>query len=195
MIRAITKSMMNFISLAIVSPLALLVALEARWSGSDRLFQSASQLMSTFPGLVGDFLRRAFYYWLLDCQTPGPTIGFGTIFAQRDTSIGKNVYIGTFCNIGSCTIGDDVLIGSNVMIASPRIHSFDCIDVPIRLQGGLIEKIPIGDGVWVGNGAIVLSRVESGVVVAAGAVVVKPCERNGIYAGNPAKFIRTRGKP
>lgn len=150
--------------------------------------------MSLFPGLPGEYLRRGFYRWVFDCVAPGPTIGFGTIFAQRDTSIGRRVYIGAFCNIGSSSIGDDVLIGSNVMIASPKMHSFDRLDIPINQQGGLIEKIEVKSGAWLGNGAIVLATVGDGAVVAAGSIVVKACQSNAVYAGNPAKLIRCRGE-
>ena len=73
------------------------------------------------------------------------------------------------------------------------MHFFDRLDVPIREQGGRIEKILIGDGAWIGNGAIVLNDVAEGALIAAGTVVSKPCERNGVYAGNPAKLLRYRG--
>lgn len=51
--------------------------------------------------------------------------------------------------------------------------------------------IMIGDGVWVGAGAIVLPGVVigDGCVIAAGAVVGRDCEPNGLYFGNPARRI------
>ncbi|QEG36042.1 acyltransferase [Bythopirellula goksoeyrii] len=190
--REAIKSIIYVICKALVSPLAIPVRLLERWDRQENLFQFASQFMSIFPGIPGEYLRRAFYIWVLDCLTPGPTIGFGTIFAQRNTAIGKNVYIGPFCNIGSSAIGDDVLIGSNVSIASPRIHGIDSLDVPIRLQDGKVEKISIGNGSWIGNGAIILSDVGAECVIGAGTVVAKACEQNGIYVGNTARLVRFR---
>lgn len=54
----------------------------------------------------------------------------------------------------------------------------------------------VGDDVWIGTGAIIMSgvRIGSGSIIAAGAVVTKnvpPCE---IWAGVPAKKIRCRFK-
>jgi virginiamycin A acetyltransferase len=190
--RGAIKYALTLLCFGIVSPLAVPVWLCAPFDRQDKLFQFGSQLMSLFPGLPGDYLRQAYYRWLLNYATTGPIVSFGSIFAQRDTTIGDRVYIGAFCNLGSSSIGNDVLIGSNVIIASPKIHAFDRTDVPISQQGGHIDKISIGDGAWLGNGCIVLNDVGAGAIVAAGAVVVKKCDRFGIYGGNPAKLIRSR---
>ncbi len=191
--RSAIKRLSNLLSLLLVSPIAVPVLLSARWDSGDKVFQFGSHVMSIFPGIPGEYLRRAFYWVTLGGEWPGPTVLFGTIFAQRDTHIGREVYIGAFCNIGSCTIENDVLIGSNVIIASPKMHLFDRLDVPIRHQGGEIVDISIGQGAWLGNGCVVLNNVGDGAVVAAGAVIVNDCESNGIYGGNPARLIRMRG--
>ncbi|MIT32514.1 N-acetyltransferase, partial [Salmonella enterica] len=52
--------------------------------------------------------------------------------------------------------------------------------------------ISLGDSVTIGSGATILSPyICSGTVIGAGAVVVKPIEIKGIYAGNPARLIRS----
>jgi acetyltransferase-like isoleucine patch superfamily enzyme len=79
------------------------------------------------------------------------------------------------------------------MIASPRSHHIDNCSVPISHQGGAIEKIKIGAGSWLGNGAIILVVIGADCVIGAGSVVVKPCDPYGIYVGNPAKLVRYRG--
>jgi len=190
--KQILKAVGNLLSLLLVAPLGLPIRLLAPLDGRDQWFQFGSHAVAIVPGLPGDYVRRAYYRWVIGSGSV--SIGFGTIFAQRDTELGEQAYIGMFCNIGSSSIGRDVLIGTQVMIASPTMHRFDRLDVPISQQGGEIRKIRIGDGAWLGNGAIVLNDVGDGAVVAAGAVVTKPCETNGIYGGNPAKLIRFRGE-
>jgi acetyltransferase-like isoleucine patch superfamily enzyme len=54
--------------------------------------------------------------------------------------------------------------------------------------------VVIGNDVWVGAGAIILSGVSigDGAIVAAGAVVTKDVPPYAIVGGNPAKLIRYR---
>lgn len=54
------------------------------------------------------------------------------------------------------------------------------------------EEITVGDGTWIGANVTILPGVNigSGVIIAAGSVVVHDCEDNSIYAGNPAKLIK-----
>lgn len=56
-----------------------------------------------------------------------------------------------------------------------------------------IGKVNIGDNVFIGAGSIVLMNTTIGnnVIVGAGSVVTKNLKKNGVYAGNPAKFICT----
>ena len=71
-------------------------------------------------------------------------------------------------------------------------HYFDDPDTPIREQGGERRLVTIGEGAWIGTGAIVLADVGPGTIVAAGAVVTKPLPANVIAGGVPAKVIRLR---
>lgn len=54
--------------------------------------------------------------------------------------------------------------------------------------------IEIGNDVWVGHGAIILSgvRVGNGAVIGAGTVVTKDVDEYAIVSGNPGRFIRFR---
>lgn len=56
------------------------------------------------------------------------------------------------------------------------------------------RKVEIGHDVWIGHGAIVLSRrkVGTGAIVGAGSVVTKDVPPYAIVAGNPARIIRMR---
>ena len=54
--------------------------------------------------------------------------------------------------------------------------------------------IVIGNDVWIGHGAVILSGVNvgNGAVIGAGSVLTKNVEPYAIFAGNPAQFIRYR---
>ena len=56
-----------------------------------------------------------------------------------------------------------------------------------------IEKIMIGNNVFIGNNAMILPGVTIGsnCIVGGGAVVSKDVPDNSVVAGNPARFIRT----
>ena len=118
---------------------------------------------------------------------------FGTIFSQGDTEIGKGVYIGPNCNIGKCCIEDYCTLGSNVHVMSGKHqHGFSNLDTPIQEQGGVFEKITIGEDTWIGNGALIMANVGKKCIVGAGSVVTKDVEEFSVVAGNPAKLIKKR---
>jgi len=120
---------------------------------------------------------------------------FGTIFSQVDTDIGRGVYIGPNCNIGSAKISDHCTLGSNVHILSGnKQHNFDSIEIPIQEQGGTFHKIVIEEDTWIGNGALVMANIGKKCIIGAGSVVTKDTEDYSIVAGNPAKLIKKRIK-
>jgi acetyltransferase-like isoleucine patch superfamily enzyme len=192
--RWILRHAMYAVAWVVATPVSIPVRLLAMLDKRDELFCFGSQFFAIFPGLPGVYLRRAFYDTVLPGGAPNLYTGFGTTFAQRDMKIGRDVYIGSHCNIGLSEIGDDVLIGSHVdVISGPDVHHIDRLDVPIRKQGGVLEKTMIGSGSWLANGSIVMASVGPGTVVGAGAVVVRPCQSLGVYVGNPARLVRLRG--
>jgi acetyltransferase-like isoleucine patch superfamily enzyme len=84
-------------------------------------------------------------------------------------------------------------LAANVQIPSGgHTHYFDDPTKPIRQQGGERTRVTIGEGAWIGTGAIILTDVGKGAVVAAGSVVTKPVPENVIVAGVPAKVLRPR---
>jgi virginiamycin A acetyltransferase len=189
------KRCLDLVALVAAAPVAGAYGAVARllpWR-RDGWFQACSQLVSLCPGFPGDYLRRAFYRLTLAGAAPDCSIQFGTIFATPEVLVGRGVYIGANCNIAHCRIGDDTLIGSNVMILSgSRQHHYDRLDIPIRHQGGSHRTLTIGRDVWIGNGAIVLDDVGDQAIVAAGAVVTKPVAALTIVGGNPARVIGRR---
>ena len=71
------------------------------------------------------------------------------------------------------------------------------VDPKLRTAGCLTETIgkpiTIGNNVWLGANVVVNCGVTIGdnVVVGAGSVVLKDIPANCVYAGSPAKFIKS----
>ena len=187
------KRLLSGISFLLVAPLVAQTKLLAMVLKTDQPFQLASHTLSLCPGFVGNYLRRAFYRWTLPRCGVDVCIEFGTVLHQATVEIGDRVYIGCHSSIGECTIEDDVLIGSNVDILSGKHqHYFDDPDVPMRDQGGRLEKIRIGPDCWLGNSSVVMAAVGPKSIVAAGSVVTRDVEPYTIVGGNPAELIRKR---
>ena len=118
------------------------------------------------------------------------------LFPPFYTDCGKNIKLGkrVFINSGCCfqdqggiEIGDDVLIGQQVVIATLN-HDLH----PDRRASMLPKSVKIGNKVWIGAHATILAgvRIGDGAVVAAGAVVTKDVPPNTVVAGIPAKVIK-----
>ena len=87
------------------------------------------------------------------------------------------------------TFGDNVLIAPGVLISTAS-HP---VESQQRLAGLETAKpIKVGDNVWLGMGAKILSGVTIGdnAVVAAGAVVTKDVPANTVVAGVPASVAK-----
>jgi acetyltransferase-like isoleucine patch superfamily enzyme len=130
-------------------------------------------------------------------------LGLGTVlWAPNALRVGDDVYVGKGCTI-ECDgrIGNGVLIANRVGIVGRKDHDMHALGVSIRRapwvgdsDGPRNDPVEIGDDVWIGYGAIVLSGVTvgRGAVVASGAVVTKDVEPYAIVAGNPARAVGSR---
>lgn len=127
------------------------------------------------------------------------------LWGKEKIVIGDNFYIGKYSSIEtSCIIGDNVIIANHVGIVGRYDHNYQQIGVPIRLASqirdkdyswkGLNEITHIGNDVWIGYGAIIMSGVKigDGCIVAAGSIVTHDTEPYSIYAGVPARKIKDR---
>jgi acetyltransferase-like isoleucine patch superfamily enzyme len=112
----------------------------------------------------------------------------------------RGIVIGDRCVLGagsvltahaSIEIGDDVWFGQNVFV-SDASHGYQDPETPIGLQLGPHQPVVIGEGSWIGHGAIVLpgTRIGRHVVVGAGSVVRGVVPDHAVVAGVPAKVVR-----
>ena len=123
----------------------------------------------------------------------GCTIGSNS-FVGPFTEIQKGVIIGERCRIQShsficelVSIGNDCFIGHGVMFVNDLFSE----GKPAGGNKDLWKETHIGNNVSIGSNATILPvKICDNVVIGAGAVVTKNIDKPGIYAGNPAKFLR-----
>lgn len=119
----------------------------------------------------------------------------GWVQAKRPkVKLGANVYINSGLLIdgqGLVEIGNNVRIGPRVSIIT---GDHDITSDPAARASHNVSYYPcrIGNGVWIGAGAVVLPKADiaDGCVVGAGAVVTKSTDPNGLYLGIPARRVR-----
>lgn len=115
---------------------------------------------------------------------------FYTDFGKNIT-LGKDVFINSCCHFqdqGGITIGDGAFIGHNVVLATIN-HDLQ----PKNNRKNHYAPITVGNNVWIGSNATILSGVTVGdwAVVAAGSVVTKDVPPMTVVGGIPAKIIKT----
>ncbi|MBT2572032.1 DapH/DapD/GlmU-related protein [Planococcus sp. ISL-110] len=112
-------------------------------------------------------------------------------FNNLPTYIGENTFINQECLIRPhVSIGKNVSVGMRVGFISDT-HEIGTLEK--RAGKALYAPITVGDGCWIGANCTILGNVTigNGTVIAAGSVVIKDCEANSVYAGTPAKFIKS----
>lgn len=142
-------------------------------------YHSADQIRELMARLTGKPIDASFTLF------PPFYTDFG-----KNISMGKNVFINACCcfqDQGGISIGDGVLIGHRVVLATIN-HGL----LPDERQCNHPAPIVIGKNVWLGSGSIVLPGITIGenAVVAAGAVVTRDVKPGTVVAGVPARFIK-----
>ena len=186
------KKCLFAIALVLTSPLIVVAWLEKSLTSQTRWFVSLSQLLSLVPGHTGSYLRAAYCFAILDQCDWEVYIGFGTYFSCRAARLGPNVSMGGYCVIGTATIEAGTLLASRVSIPSGKRQHFDD-EMNIRAEP-TFDRVTIGRGCWIGEGATILADIGDSSVVSAGAVVVEAMPADTIIGGNPAKVIKRRNK-
>lgn len=115
-------------------------------------------------------------------------------FVGPFVEIQKSAIIGSRTKIQShsficelVTIGDDCFIGHGVMF----INDLFAEGRPAGGNKNLWRKTFVGNNVSIGSNATILPiEICDNVVIGAGSVVTKSIQKSGIYAGNPATYLR-----
>jgi acetyltransferase-like isoleucine patch superfamily enzyme len=116
-------------------------------------------------------------------------------FVGPFVEIQSGAVIGKRCKIQShafvcdlVTIGDDCVISHGAMFINDPFR----IGGPAKQQRELWLSTKLGNHVSVGTNATILPvTICDHVVIGAGSVVTKNITKSGIYAGNPARFLRS----
>ena len=87
------------------------------WETGFALF---AQSCAMVPGILGDYLRIAFYRLTLSECSLSSRVSFGSFFAHPEAKLGPKAYIGCFCIIGKAVIGERTQVASGVQILSGR---------------------------------------------------------------------------
>ena len=142
-------------------------------------FRTSEEIRALFSELTGQSVDKSFKL-------------FPPFYADYGLNIrvGKNVFINSGCcfqDQGGIEIGDKVLIGQQVVIATINHDS-----KAENRANMLADSVKIGNGVWIGAHATILPGVTigDGAVIAAGAVVTKDVPENVVVGGVPAKIIK-----
>lgn len=105
------------------------------------------------------------------------------VVVQAGVRITTNVTVGDFCNFNlNATVSHDC-----------RIGAFSTLSPGASVAG----SVHMGAGVWIGVGAVVSNgtadrplSIGDNTLIGAGAVVIRDCQADAVYAGVPARRIR-----
>lgn len=132
----------------------------------------------------------------------------GVFSSFYNCSIGSFSYVANFSQIRFTDIGKFCSIGKNVKINLPQHDTSGLTYSPLFSKGDRVfgltryqhidlqknKRVTIGNNVWIGDNVIITKNVKIGdnVIIGAGSIVTKNCEQNGLYAGSPARLIKTK---
>lgn len=116
--------------------------------------------------------------------------GTGRLTAGNHLFLGHNCRINVFADV---TLGHAVSIGANSYLASNN-HNYRRRDVTIQAQGFSGAPVRVEDDVWIGCNVVILPGVTigSGSVIGAGSVVTRDVPAGEVWAGVPARKIKSR---
>ena len=146
-----------------------------------RLNDSAPEDVEGRVALLGEIFGKSCDSWI----EPPFYFCYGT-----HISLGKGCYINVNCNFiddGQITIGDGVLFGPAVTIATVG-HPIN----PSMREYMYCDPVTVGSNCWIGANSVICPGVTIGenTVIGAGSVVTRDIPANSVAAGNPCRVIR-----
>ena len=187
------KSLARGAATIVAAPFLISYRVRAAIIGRDRALEGSTQALAWLPGLVGQYVRRAFLMRVLAGCHHTAVVEFGTIFSQSGARLDENAYVGPRCHLGLVHIERDALLAAGVHVPSgARSHGIDDAGVAIRDQPGSPSRVRIGAGAWIGSAAIIMADVGRDSVVGAGAVVTRSLPDRVVAAGVPARVVKSR---
>ena len=154
----------------------------------DKLW-AFNQLKPSDIAAKQQYMREVFAECGENCYIELP---FHANWGGHHVHFGSDVYANsnlTAVDDGHIYVGDKVMIGPNVTIATPN-HP---IDPQLRARGLQYNKdVTIGVNTWIGAGVVIVPGVHIGadVVIGAGAVVTRDIPDGVVAVGNPARVLR-----
>ena len=158
---------------------------------ADRLW-AFNQLRPSDTAEKERYMREVFAACGQGCYIELP---FRANWGGRHVRFGNRVYANfnlTLVDDGGIFVGDDVLLGPNVTIATAN-HP---LDPGLRSRGLQYNRdVHIGNCVWIGAGAVVLpgTHIGGSAVIGAGSVVTRDIPAGVLAAGNPCRGLRAIG--
>ena len=158
---------------------------------ADRLW-AFNQLRPSDTAEKERYMREVFAACGQGCYIELP---FRANWGGRHVRFGNRVYANfnlTLVDDGGIFVGDDVLLGPNVTIATAN-HP---LDPGLRSRGLQYNRdVHIGNCVWIGAGAVVLpgTHIGGSAVIGAGSVVTRDIPAGVLAAGNPCRVLRAIG--
>jgi len=131
------------------------------------------------------------------CYLQGPVYFDYGIF----TKVGENFYANfnfTVLDVCPVTVGDNVFVGPNVSILTPK-HPLRWQDRNIyKNENGVLTDreygapVTIGDDCWIAGNVTILAgaKIGKGCVIGAGSVVTGEIPENSLAYGNPCRAVR-----
>lgn len=147
--------------------------------------------------VVPSWLRRLLLRWSGITIPADGGIRHRFFIQGRDLRIGPGTWINVGCHFdcgapieigANCNIGPGVMILTSTHVAG---------DDSRRAGGAHCSGVVVGAGTWIGARATILPGVTigRGCVIAAGAVVHRDTDPDGLYAGVPAVRVRDLRRP
>ncbi len=183
--RKAAKSLVSLMFRAAVFPAALLTGF-GRWREAYTFF---AHHFAGYSGILGSYLRVAYYQLTLQKVGHDCHIALGSFFANPQSSMGNRVGIGAYCVLGQVSLGDGTILATGVQVVSGSRQHLRDENGNLTDVGRRFDRTTVGKECWIGAGAIVMANLGDMVTVALGSVVFRDVPSGAMVAGNPARLI------